>query len=118
MKSNLTQHQCIGKCTEYKEEQCNTCLVQQIEKREFDLGLALDDAYVKCDFIKGDVVVYKNHISFDSLQAINNYQTNEYYWLENGQLVHRDDIRSATPGELKAKHRLDQPTALFVSGSS
>jgi len=115
MKSNLTQHQCVGKCTEYKEEQCNTCLVQQIEKREFDLGLAPDDAYVKCDFIKGDVVVYMDHISFDDLQTVDAFQPNEYYWLENDQLVHRDDIRSATPGELKANRRLDRPTALFVS---
>ncbi|OTG62889.1 hypothetical protein B9T29_06235 [Acinetobacter sp. ANC 3903] len=78
--------------------------------------MAPDEAYVKCDFLKGDVVVYMDHISFDSLQTIDNYQLNEYYWLENGQLVHRADIRSATPGELKAKRRLDQPTALFVSG--
>ncbi|AYO54416.1 hypothetical protein [Acinetobacter wuhouensis] len=71
--SNLTEHQCKGKCPEFKEEQCNHCLVQdfgakqwfdmpnhhlleqsqacsleQIEKREFDLGLAPDEAYVKC----------------------------------------------------------------------
>lgn len=116
MESNLTQHLCAGKCTDYKQEQCNTCLVQQIEKREFNLGLAPDDAYVQYDFIKGDVVVYMDHISFDDLQTVDAFQPNEYYWLENGQLVHRADIRSATVAELKAKRRLDQPIALFVSG--
>ena len=46
--ANLTEHQCKGKCPEFKKEQCNHCLIAQVEKREFDLGLAPDDAYVKC----------------------------------------------------------------------
>ena len=44
--SNLTEHKCAGKCPEFKGEQCNHCLIAQVEKREFDLGLAPDDAYV------------------------------------------------------------------------
>ncbi len=40
-------HPCQGKCSEFKNEQCHTCLIQDIEKREFDLGVAPDDAYVK-----------------------------------------------------------------------
>lgn len=43
--SNL--HPCKGKCSEFKSEQCRNCLVQDIEKREFELGVAPDDAYVK-----------------------------------------------------------------------
>ena len=46
MDANLTQHPCKNKCTNFDGEQCNTCLLQQIEKREFDLGLAPNDAYV------------------------------------------------------------------------
>lgn len=42
---NLAEHKCKGKCPEFKGEQCNHCLVQHIEKREFELGLAPDEAY-------------------------------------------------------------------------
>ena len=48
-KTNLAQHPCANKCSNFKEEQCNNCLIEQIEKREFDLGLAPDDAYLKGD---------------------------------------------------------------------
>lgn len=116
MKTNLPQQSVDVKAEKCKKLQVPMSEFQHIGKQELDLSLASDDAYVKYDFIKGDVVVYMDHISFDSLQTIDNYQPNEYYWLENGQLVHRADIRSATPGELKAKRRLDIPTALFVSG--
>lgn len=40
-------HPCKGKCSEFKNEQCHTCLIQDIEKREFELGVAPEDAYVK-----------------------------------------------------------------------
>lgn len=46
--SNLTEHKCAGKCPEFKGDQCHHCLIQQIEKREFELGVAPEDAYVKC----------------------------------------------------------------------
>lgn len=49
--NSLPQHPCQGKCTNFKEEPCHTCLVQQIEEQEFKYGLAPDDAYVKCDDI-------------------------------------------------------------------
>ncbi len=62
--SNLTQHKCKGKCPEFKGERCNHCLVFQVEKREFELGVAPDDAYVKTtppqnstNFLQGDTVV-------------------------------------------------------------
>lgn len=48
-------HPCQGKCSEFKNEQCHTCLIQDIEKREFDLGVAPDDDYVKSG--QGDVTV-------------------------------------------------------------
>lgn len=44
---NLTQHPCANKCSNFKDEQCNHCLVTQVEKREFELGVAPDEAYVK-----------------------------------------------------------------------
>ena len=48
-------HPCQGKCSEFKNEQCHTCLIQDIEKQEFDLGVAPEDAYVKGG--QGDVTV-------------------------------------------------------------
>lgn len=45
--TNLSEHICAGKCTKFKEEQCKHCLIAQVEKREFDLGVAPDAVYVK-----------------------------------------------------------------------
>lgn len=141
--ANLTEHQCKGKCPEFKKEQCNHCLIAQVEKREFDLGLAPDDAYVKCgisqtigctgipsnkaelQFKVDDVVVVSSPKFNDDLLTIT-------LILDKPHLVHpcafviRPDgstdlfgftiLRLATFTELKAKKRLDHPVALFVSG--
>lgn len=40
-------HPCAGKCSAFQNERCNTCLVEQVEKREFELGLAPEEVYVK-----------------------------------------------------------------------
>lgn len=111
--SNLTEHKCAGKCPEFKEEQCNHCLVQQIEKREFDLGIAPDEAYVKdSGFSAGDVVVLIGEGTKDVLLEIVNhmYTPNMYRVkiLESGNFgpVFKDDIRQATSAELHAKKRL------------
>lgn len=93
MTTNLAQHPCKNKCTDFKEEQCNTCLVQHFEKQKF---------------IEGDVVVYLNHIKFNDLKTVEAYQPNNYYWLHCGQLVHESDIRTATPIELSLKRRLTE----------
>lgn len=109
MKTNLPQHPCANKCSNFKDEQCNTCLVQQIEKREFDLGLAPDEAYVKNQkFLSGDVVVYMNHIKIDDLQTVEAYQPVNFYWLECGQLAHESDIRMASVTELLINRRLTE----------
>lgn len=47
MESNLAQYQCIDKCKDLSEQHVENSLIQEIEKREFELGLAPDDAYVK-----------------------------------------------------------------------
>lgn len=111
--TNLTEHKCAGKCTEYKEEQCKNCLIQQIEKREFDLGIAPDEAYVKdSGFSAGDMVVLIGEGTEDVLLEIVNhmYTPNMYRVkiLESGNFgpVFKDDIRQATSAELHAKKRL------------
>ncbi|MGD9699568.1 hypothetical protein [Acinetobacter sp.] len=116
MKTNLTQQTAKKKAGECKKLQVPMSELQHIEKQEFDLGLAPDDAYVKYDFLKGDVVVYSHRIADNSLETVEAFVPDEYYRLDSGQIIHKDDIQLASPAELKAKHRLDQPIALFVSG--
>lgn len=131
--SNLTEHKCAGKCPEFKGEQCHHCLIQQIEKREFELGVAPDSAYVKCgtsqvidctgisskkvelQFKVGDVVVTTSPEFNDDLLIVT-------LILDKPHLLHPcaflEDpkgepklrgfpiLRHATPAELKAKKRL------------
>ncbi|HIN56139.1 MAG TPA: hypothetical protein EYM92_04180 [Acinetobacter pittii] len=54
--SNLAQHPCENKCTKFDGEQCKTCLIQDIEKKEFNLGLAPDSEYVKTQVVESDDV--------------------------------------------------------------
>ncbi|WP_296279521.1 hypothetical protein [uncultured Acinetobacter sp.] len=89
--TNVSQHPCANKCTDYKEEQCNTCLVRVHENPKY---------------LKGDVVVYMNHIKFDDLEVVEAYQPNDHYWLECGQCVHESWIRTASATELLLKRRL------------
>ncbi|HEM6651504.1 hypothetical protein [Acinetobacter pittii] len=103
--SNLAQHPCENKCTKFEGEQCKTCLIQDIEKKEFNLGLAPDSEYVKCQFVEGDFVVFMPHIVYDGVYQIDAFQPAEYYWLTNGQLAHKTDIRLATDIEIQAKER-------------
>ncbi len=67
------------------------------------------------NFITGDVVVFASRIAMDGLQTVKAQQTSHYYLLEGGQIVHEQDIRPATLAELKAKCRLAEPVALFVT---
>ena len=90
---NLTEHPCKNKCTDFKEEQCNTCLIQITENQKF---------------IKGDVVVYTNHIEFNDLKVVDAYQPNDHYWLECGQCVHESWIRPASITELNINRRLTE----------
>lgn len=70
---------------------------------------------VQGDFITGDVVVFANRIAMDGLQTVKAQQASHYYLLEGEQIVHEQDIRPATLAELKAKRRLAEPVALFVT---
>ena len=116
MQMNLPQETADKKANECKRLMDPISQLQQIEKQEFELGIAPDEAYVKCDFIKGDVVVYSHRIADNSLETVDAFQAAEYYWLEGGQIIRKDDIKLASPAELKAKRGLDPPAALFISG--
>ena len=110
--SNLPQHPCAGKCTEFKNEQCKTCLVRDIEKREFDLGVAPDEAYVKAGFKMDDMIV-KISSNDNTLYAFAIYSTalSGYCYIgepyaEDGEMVHINQIRLATASEIQADRRL------------
>lgn len=60
------------------------------------------------DYAIGDVVVYVGEINIESLETIEAYQPDDYYWLVGGQLVHASHIRPATTSELKARRRLSE----------
>ena len=122
--SNLTQHKCKGKCPEFKGEQCNHCLVAQVEKREFELGVAPDDAYVKTiplqnslDFLQGDTVVLIAPVTlvnrvFDTADLLSVEYITPLGGIgvtTNGVIVvvvDPTEIRHASTLELKLKRRL------------
>ncbi|WP_228272106.1 hypothetical protein [Acinetobacter bereziniae] len=114
MKSNLSQHPCKGKCTEFKNEQCKTCLVREIEKREFKLDVAPDQAYVKTTFKMDDLIV-KISGDDDALYVFAIYSTvNPDYcyigepYAEDGEMIHIDEIRLASTAEIQANRRLTE----------
>lgn len=112
--SNLTEHKCAGKCPEFKGEQCNHCLVQQIEKREFELGLAPDEAYVKTtlleqessDFLEGDTVVFIDNFMPNDLMTVHKVQGDGILLDGNRKFALAHLLRHASTVELNAKRRL------------
>ncbi len=108
--NNLTDHKCAGKCTEYKEEQCRHCLIQQIEKREFELGVASDDAYVKTisdtDFVEGDSVVFIDAFMPDHIMTVHKVQGDGILLDGNHKFALIHLLRHASTVELNANRRL------------
>lgn len=113
--TNLTEHKCAGKCPEFKGEQCNHCLVQQIEKREFELGVAPDEAYVKTisveattcsNFVKGDTVVFVDAFMPDHLMTVHKVQGDGILLDGNRKFALAHLLRHASTVELNAKRRL------------
>ena len=112
--SNLTEHKCAGKCPEFKGEQCHHCLIQQIEKREFELGLAPDEAYVKTtlleqessDFLEGDTVVFIDNFMPNDLMTVHKVQGDGILLDGNRKFALAHLLRHASTVELNAKRRL------------
>ena len=112
-KTNLTQHPCANKCSNFKEEQCNHCLVTQVEKREFELGVAPDEAYVKTipsqsssDFLEGDTVVFIDDFMHDDLMTVHKVQGDGILLDGNRRFALSHLLRHASTVELNAKRRL------------
>lgn len=107
MKPNLPQHPCTNKCSNFKDEQCAQCLIEQLDKREFELGLAPDDAYVKCaeDFIAGDVVVFIDASKTDRLMTVHKVQGDGVLLDGNRNFALAHLIRHANVRELNEGRR-------------
>ena len=112
--NNLTEHKCAGKCPEFKGEQCHHCLVQHIEKREFELGLAPDESYVKTtvlqqessDFLEGDTVVFVDAFMPEELMTVHKVQGDGILLDGNRKFALAHLLRHASTVELNAKRRL------------
>ena len=99
MKSNLPQHPCKGKCSNFRTEQCNTCLIA-----------------AEADFTYGDMVV-KTHGDDNTLyefSRLNRVDPSKGYIHQphkpfSMQCFALSGLKHATTAELKAGHRLPAP---------
>ncbi|MEN8283071.1 hypothetical protein [Acinetobacter gerneri] len=101
MTTNISKHPCANKCPNFKGEQCNTCLVQEVEVAD-------------SDFLIDDVVV-KIHGDDDTLYvfAMQSEINPDYGYIgepdaEQGECIALDDIRHATVAEIQANRRLTE----------
>lgn len=105
MKSNIPKHPCANKCTEFKDEQCKTCLVQELPSHK-----SLD-----VDFLLGDVVVLTKPYYTTDLEELfifEEFHSNlDMYEIESkSYLLHvfANEIRPATTAEIQANRRLTE----------
>ncbi len=101
MKSNISKHPCVNKCTDFKNKQCNTCLVQEV-------------THLDCDYSSDDVVV-KIHGDDDTLYvfAMQSEINPDYCYIgetyaEHGECIALADIRTASIAEIQANRRLTE----------
>lgn len=113
MRSNLPQHPCANKCTDFKEEQCGHCLVQ-INCHQDDDQVMGTRTVIESDFLAGDVVVFVDAAKPDHLMTVHKAQESSVLLDGNRGFALNHLIRTATTAELKAKRRLPAPAALFI----
>lgn len=91
--TNLTNHPCAGKCSEYKGEQCKHCLIT-------------NNTETQNSFIEGGKVVFVDTEKSDQLMTITQVQKNGVLLDGNSNFALNHLIRNATPDEHKANKRL------------
>lgn len=82
------------------------------------MNLAQDLNNDKFDLIAGDVVVFINEDMPDHLMTVSSVEHLGVFLDEGQKFAMSHLVRTASLIELKVKHRLDLPVALFVSGES
>lgn len=98
VRSNLPQHPCANKCTDFKEEQCGHCLVQVMGTR----------TVIESDFLSGDVVVFVDAAKPDHLMTVHKAQENSALLDGNRSFALNHLIRPASVAELGAGKRLEE----------
>ena len=87
MKSNIPKHPCKNKCTDFKEEQCKTCLIPSN-------SMELES---ENDFLVGDKIIFAAMCN-----SVMEYQDCLKMFISQGL------IRHATVAELQANRRLTE----------
>ncbi|MFW1859152.1 hypothetical protein [Acinetobacter defluvii] len=109
MKSNIPKHPCSGKCREFKEEQCNHCLVManlpELESTESDF-LVGDVVVSTCDDVEPCLftVIAIEHNSGEELVKCRMFGC----LIGFSCMLATNEIRHATVAELHAKRRLNE----------
>ena len=108
MKSNIPKHPCANKCTDFKEEQCKTCLIpsnsMELESTENDF-LVGDVVVSLCDSINPKLFEIQElaHATYPEFIKCKPIPNEDYFcWLAV------NEIRTATLAELSAKRRLTE----------
>ena len=100
MKSNIPKHPCKNKCTNFKEEQCNTCLIPSN-------SMELES---ESDFLVGDVVVCVGNF-VESLFFVTSVGSDFCVQHTKNKRIYKastDRVRHATVAELQANRRLTE----------
>lgn len=93
--TNISKHPCGNKCTDFKDEQCKTCLVGEREEQS------------EAEFLVGDAIAYLSSRKPDTIQYVKTVSTKfEYLVLDNADVVNFSSVRHATIAELNANRRL------------
>lgn len=90
--TNLTQHPCSDKCSDFKGEQCGHCLIQQQE------------------YMVGDTVVFKDADMHDSLMIVSSINVDSVFMDDDAKFALSHLLRHATVAEIQAKRRLNHFT--------
>lgn len=88
MKTNLPQHPCANKCTNFQDEQCGHCLI------------------LESDFIAGDTVVFIDALKPGHLMTVHKVQGNGVLFDGNRNFALIHLIRHASVQELNTRKRL------------
>lgn len=104
-KTNLTQHPCANKCSNFKEEQCNHCLVQINCYQDEDQSMGTR-TMIESDFAKGDTVVFIDAFMPEHLMEVHQMQGDGILLDGNRKFALSHLLRHATTVELNAKRRL------------
>lgn len=106
MKSNISKHPCANKCTDFKEEQCKTCLVPDA-KQWYDVpNHHILEQSEKSDFLVGDVVVFIDAFMHDDIMTVHKVQSDGILLDGNRKFALAHLLRHASTAELKLKRRL------------